>query len=89
MSTLPRGRALTVEDLEAMPDDGNRYELIDGVLVVSPSPGIPHQWAVANLLTLLAANCPTDLKVLGSPLDVLSRRTLRCSRTCWSRAART
>jgi Uma2 family endonuclease len=75
MTTLPRGRALTVEDLEAMPDDGNRYELIDGVLVVSPSPGIPHQWVVADLLTLLTSNCPADLKVLGSPLDVLSPDT--------------
>lgn len=75
MTTLPRGRALTVEDLEAMPDDGNRYELIDGVLVVSPSPGIPHQWVGADLLTLLTAACPPDLKVLGSPLDVLSPDT--------------
>lgn len=35
MSTLPRGRALTVEDLTAMPDDGHRYELIDGTLLVT------------------------------------------------------
>ncbi|WIY81705.1 hypothetical protein [Propionimicrobium sp. PCR01-08-3] len=38
-SFLPYGRALTRADLEAMPDDdGRRYELIDGVLIVSPSP---------------------------------------------------
>lgn len=75
MTTLPRGRALTVKDLEAMPDDGNRYELIDGVLTVSPSPGIPHQWVAGELLTLLTAQCPSDLKVLASPLDVLSPDT--------------
>ncbi|HWR46507.1 MAG TPA: Uma2 family endonuclease, partial [Pseudonocardiaceae bacterium] len=33
----------TVEDLERMPDDGRRYELLDGVLVVSPAPGVWHQ----------------------------------------------
>ncbi len=26
VTTLPRGRALTVADLEVMPDDGHRYE---------------------------------------------------------------
>jgi len=33
MTTLPRGRALTVADIESMPDDGQLYELIDGELV--------------------------------------------------------
>lgn len=40
---LPRGRSLTRADLDAMPDDGHRCELIDGVLVVSPAPRINHQ----------------------------------------------
>lgn len=75
MTTLPRGRALTVEDLEAMPDDGQRYELIDGVLVVSAAPGIPHQWVVFELYAVLRAACPDELKVLGSPLDVLAPDT--------------
>ncbi len=33
------GRPFTVRDLEAMPDDGHRYELIDGVLIVTPADG--------------------------------------------------
>lgn len=41
---------LTVADLDAFPeDDGNRYELIGGVLFVSRAPGIPHQRVLLNL----------------------------------------
>lgn len=68
---LPRGRGLTREDLAAMPDDGHRYELLDGVLVVSPAPTIRHQWVVAALLIHLNRACPADLKVLTAPVDVV------------------
>jgi hypothetical protein len=37
------GEPFTVDDLERMPDDGRRYELIDGMLIVSPAPAMPHQ----------------------------------------------
>src|SRR3984893_13424161 len=40
---------LTVADLDACPDDSNRYELIGGELFVSRAPGIPHQRIVQNL----------------------------------------
>ena len=41
---------LTVADLDAFPeDDGNRYELIGGVLFVSCAAGIPHQRVLQNL----------------------------------------
>ena len=30
VTTLPRGRAYTRQDLATMPDDGRRYELVDG-----------------------------------------------------------
>lgn len=40
---------LTVADLDACPDDGNRYELIGGELFVSRAPGIPHQRVLLNL----------------------------------------
>ncbi len=35
---LPHSRSLTRADLADAPDDGHRYELIDGVLIVSPAP---------------------------------------------------
>ncbi|HEX9888666.1 MAG TPA: Uma2 family endonuclease [Nitriliruptorales bacterium] len=43
---LPVERGLTVADLEAMPDDHLRRELIDGELYVTPPPIIPHQSSV-------------------------------------------
>jgi Uma2 family endonuclease len=44
---------LTVVDLELMPDDLNRYELVEGEILVSRSPGLTHQDVLANLLTIL------------------------------------
>ncbi|MGH2394944.1 MAG: hypothetical protein ACRDGH_15880, partial [Candidatus Limnocylindria bacterium] len=40
---LAEGRPFTVHDLEAMPDDGRLYALIDGMLLVTPAPGWSHQ----------------------------------------------
>ena len=40
---------MTVADLDACPDDNNRYELIGGELFVSLAPGISHQRILHNL----------------------------------------
>ena len=42
------GRAFTVAELDRMPDDGHRYELFDGVLVVSPRPTTIHQFVATH-----------------------------------------
>ena len=68
---LPRGRSLTRDDLDHMPDDGHRYELLDGILVVSPAPRRLHQRALMNLLLKLHPVCPADLEVLMAPFDVV------------------
>ena len=70
VTTLPRGQAFTRADLDAMPDDGHRYEIIDGSLVVTPAPSLRHQIIVLNLAIALKASCPDDLRVLTAPFDV-------------------
>jgi len=70
VTTLPRGRAYTRADLMAIPDDGHRYELVDGSLVVTPAPSLRHQQALLNLAVVLKSRCPVDLLVLVAPFDV-------------------
>jgi Uma2 family endonuclease len=70
MTTLPWGRPLTVADLDTMPEDGHRYELIDGALIVTPAPTDAHQSVVIHLAALLLASCPPDLRVRTAPYDV-------------------
>jgi len=41
--TLSQERFWTYEDVQRLPEDGRRYEVIDGVLYVSPSPRQIHQ----------------------------------------------
>lgn len=70
MTVMPRqSHDWTVDDLESLPDDGLQYELIDGVLLVSPAPIPVHQRVVGRLFLLLTAACPPDHEVFLAPLD--------------------
>ena len=46
-------RRWTREDIRAFPEDGNRYELVAGELLVTPAPRMPHQDAVLALVRVL------------------------------------
>lgn len=67
---IPQGRPFTVGDLAAVPDDGNRYELIDGMLIVTPAPSWRHQEMAAAAFVLLREACPAGLRVLPAPFAV-------------------
>ncbi len=71
VTTLPRSRPLTWRDLEAMPDDGHRYELIDGSLIVTPTPWLAHQQVVFALARLLDDASPKECIVVPGPVAVL------------------
>lgn len=72
VTTLPWSRPLTYDDLESLPDDGHRYELIDGVLLVSPAPRYRHQVIAGELYLRLRAAAPDPgFQVLFAPFDVV------------------
>ena len=57
----------TVADLELLPDDGNRYEVLVGTLLVTPSPGSAHQGIAARLSALFSSHILGRRLVLFSP----------------------
>lgn len=69
MSVMPRDHEWTVADLAHTPDDGLRYELVDGVLLVSAAPSNLHQIALGELHVLLRAAVPADARVMLAPTD--------------------
>jgi hypothetical protein len=64
------GRPFTVDDLEAMPDDGRRYELLDGMLLVSPTSAFRHQKIAYRLHAALELVAPEEYEVAGAPFTV-------------------
>jgi len=69
LAGLARNGVFTWDDLQAMPEDGFRWELVDGQLLVTPAPRLRHQRAIRRLCRLLTAACPGQLEVILSPYD--------------------
>jgi Uma2 family endonuclease len=68
--TKPAG-TWTYEDLFSLPDDGRRYEIIEGALYEMPSPSVDHATTVLNLVLLLAPVIQSlGGKMFFAPLDV-------------------
>jgi Uma2 family endonuclease len=68
MTTLPlRPDGWTVDDLGDLPDDGLRYELVDGALLVTPPPDLGHDDLAGQIAQLLAAVLPPHLRVTQVP----------------------
>ncbi len=69
-------KPLTYDEVQQFPDDGLRYELVDGELLVTPSPNLVHQRIVLNLAVILRGAVGADLEVLIAPFDwLVSPRT--------------
>lgn len=71
-----RDRIWTYEDYLRLPDDGKRYEIIDGVLYVSPAPRLVHQAMSKHLQQVLfqqelagrgwVFNAPVEVRMPGA-----------------------
>ena len=84
-------RYWTAEDVRALPEDGKRYECVDGVLFVTPSPSWTHAHAVRVLMRLLdgyvgthalgaLATAPRDIELTTGDVvqpDILVARSTR------------
>lgn len=70
MTVMPReSRDWTVDDLDRLPDDGLQYELLDGLLLVTPTPVREHQRLARGVFRLLDAACTDEFEVFFAPLD--------------------
>jgi Uma2 family endonuclease len=67
--TFPDDRPLTVDDYLRLPEGPPHFELIDGVIVVNPTPVPMHARITTNLTAQLMAGCPPDMEVFGTPVD--------------------
>lgn len=63
---------VTYDQYAEMPDDGQRYEVLDGMLeLMSPGPSTPHQSVSRELQFLLMQSCRTDYILFHAPIDVI------------------
>ena len=70
------GGPWNLRDLHGLPDDGNRYELLDGSLLVSPPASLPHFRVTTLLRRALEAQAPTSV-VVGESVGVAIERDVR------------
>ena len=73
MSDLTMPRRATYQDYCRFPDDGKRYQILDGEIYMTPSPSTRHQYASKRLQRLLEAYLEDRLgyQVFNAPLDVI------------------
>ena len=67
--TTVLSNSFTVDDLESMPDDGKRYELIGGAIVMTPAPEPVHQRVAGGLFLRIEDACPPGHAVSIAPID--------------------
>ena len=65
---LPMPR-LTIDMLDDFPEDGTRYELLEGMLLVTPAPNFAHQVVATRLAVALSAavrGCGAEVVSIGA-----------------------
>jgi Uma2 family endonuclease len=62
----PDALGFTVADLHALPDDGLRYELIDGSIIVSPSATFSHNMIAVWIANEITAASPSKEWIVGT-----------------------
>jgi Uma2 family endonuclease len=75
---IPQGKiVLTYEDYVLLPNDRNRYEILEGELTVTPAPSTKHQTASGNLFVLIAHYIKDrDLgRLFYAPIDLILEST--------------
>ncbi len=81
MTTAPspytRFEGWTVDDLRDLPEDGMRYELVDGCLEVSPPEATRNYWAAQQIVHLLRTLLPREWIALPGPGVGFDRRNYR------------
>src|SRR5258708_1174309 len=72
---------ITFEDYLQMPEERRRYDIIDGVMIMSPAPSDVHQWDLSHLNDLIKAHVTSrDLGVvLFAPMDLIIRKLPKLS----------
>ena len=97
MAMAPTTKQWTLEELHSLPDDGNKYEIIDGELFVTPPPNADHETILARLTRLLEPFVAAQdlgfvyhpravLRIAGSEVepDLMVRRSPPRKGTEWS-----
>lgn len=69
------GDSFTYADIESAPDDGCRYELSYGTLIVTPAPNTRHQSVMVEIAAFLHQRRPPSLRVLAEA-ELLLQPTL-------------
>lgn len=64
VTTIHAHGPVSVAEFEALPDDGNRYELLDGTVYVTPPPVVAHGVALSELQHVLRTAAPDGLLVV-------------------------
>ncbi|MEX2460741.1 MAG: Uma2 family endonuclease [Paenibacillaceae bacterium] len=76
---LIREQPMSYDEYAALPEDGNRYELVEGILeMMSPGATARHQMMSFEMQSRLAQTCKLEYVILYAPIDViLSNREVR------------